>query len=160
MRHVDLVLDDGGSPPDRRLVGILGRSGRVGLLLMTFVIASCQGAGAVSSSAMTISAMNATTKNLVLVVNGSLVKELQPGAEVDVPASALPALPWTAEVRLPIGRSLVTLTVHPGDVVLTPSGEKGDAARVDLSCGRIDLWSGPPLVGPALGPGIPGDCDP
>ncbi len=33
-------------------------------------------------------------------------------------------------------------------------------ARVDLSCGRIDIWSGTPMMGPAPGPGVPGDCDP
>jgi hypothetical protein len=130
-------------------------------VLVSVVLVSCQAVtGAMSSSAMTISALNATTKTLVLVVNGSPVKELQPGDQADVPASALPALPWTAEVRLPTGRSLLSLTIHAGDVVLGPSSEKGDAARVDLSCGRIDLWSGPPLGGPAPQPGTPGDCDP
>jgi len=129
-------------------------------MLATLVLVSCQATGTLPSSAMTISALNATTKNLVLVVNGSVVKVLQPGTQVDVPASALPALAWTAEVRLPIGRALVSITVHAGDVVLGQSSEKGDGARVDLSCGRIDLWSGPPLLGPAPGPGIPGDCDP
>jgi hypothetical protein len=130
-------------------------------VLVSLVLVSCQAVtGAVSSSAMTVSALNATTKTLVLVVNGSPVKELQPGVQADVPASALPALPWTADVRLPTGRSLVSLTIHAGDVVLGPSSQKGDAARVDLSCGRIDLWSGPPLLGPAPGPGTPGDCDP
>ena len=37
---------------------------------------------------------------------------------------------------------------------------QGDAVRVDLSCGRLDIWSGPPLLGPPPGPGTPGDCTP
>ena len=57
------------------------------------------------------------------------------------------------------------LTVSAGDVWSQQnadgSGEsKGDGARVDLSCGRIDVWSGTPMMGPAPGPGAPGDCDP
>lgn len=34
------------------------------------------------------------------------------------------------------------------------------AVRVDLSCGRLDMWSGPPLLGPFPGPGTPSDCNP
>ena len=30
----------------------------------------------------------------------------------------------------------------------------------NLSCGRLDIWSGPPLSGPPPGPGKPGDCAP
>jgi len=57
------------------------------------------------------------------------------------------------------------MTVHPGDVWATtgPNGEgreKGDGVRVDLSCGRLDVWSGPPMIGPAPGTGSPGDCAP
>jgi hypothetical protein len=43
-------------------------------------------------------------------------------------------------------------------VIETNSYLKGDGNRVDLSCGRIDVWAGPPLLGPAPGPGTPGDC--
>jgi len=52
------------------------------------------------------------------------------------------------------------MTVRPGDVWETAGQMKGDAVRVDLSCGRLDIWSGPPLLGPAPGPGKPGDCAP
>jgi hypothetical protein len=55
---------------------------------------------------------------------------------------------------------LVSMIVHDGDVVAAADGDKGDANRVDLSCGRLDIWSGPPLLGPAPGPGSPGDCGP
>ncbi len=53
------------------------------------------------------------------------------------------------------------MTVHPGDYFQTayPDGQGSTraAARVDLSCGRIDMWAGPPLAGPVPGPGSPGD---
>ena len=44
------------------------------------------------------------------------------------------------------GRTLLSLTVRSGDVIEGPNGSTGDGARVDLSCGGIDLWSGPPLL--------------
>jgi len=96
----------------------------------------------------------------VLVVNGQRIQDLEPGAQLEIFAPSLPALPWTAEVRLPTGRSLLSLTVNAGDVLIWFSSEKGDAIRVGLSCGSIDLWSGPPLAGPAPATGSPGDCDP
>jgi len=76
----------------------------------------------------------------------------------------LPRQPWLVEARTPTGRVLSSMTVRPGDVWETtmPDGStqmKGDAVRVDLSCGRLDMWSGPPLLGPAPGPGKTGDCD-
>ena len=108
---------------------------------------------------MTLNANNGTTEAVSLVVNGAAIRELAPGANVTVMAKDLPALPWEAEVRFPNGRTLVSLTVNAGDVVYGPNHAHGDAARVDLSCGRIDLWSGPPLLGPAPGPGVPGDCN-
>lgn len=137
------------------------RTGRVSLVLVGGLLAACQAVtGVVPPSEMTISALNGTTKALVLVVNGAAVQNLRPGDQVEVTANVLPALPWAAEVRLPAGRLLLSLTIRAGDVVRDGSSQRGDAARVDLSCGRIDLWSGPPLLGPAPQPGTPGDCDP
>ena len=57
------------------------------------------------------------------------------------------------------------MTVRQGDVFNTfnPDGllvMKGDAVRVDLSCGVLRIWSGPPLLGGVPGPGSPGDCEP
>lgn len=114
----------------------------------------------VPPSEMTLSANNGTTENLALVVNGSSVRELAPGTQVTVTAKDLPGLPWQAEVRFPNGRTLVSLAVHAGDVIIGTNYSKGDGARVDLSCGRIDVWSGPPIGGPAPGPGVAGDCKP
>lgn len=132
-----------------------------GAAVLAALLAACQAVtGVVQPPDMTISLQNGTTKDVVLVVNGSPVRQVRPGDQVEVDAAALPALPWVAEVRLPTGRRLVGLTIRAGDVVTGAPSQKGDAARADLSCGRIDLWSGPPLLGPAPGPGTPGDCDP
>ena len=124
------------------------------------------GPGVVPPASMTLSIENGTTIPVLLVVNGSTIETLQPQqAETGIPASRLPPLPWAAEVRTTSGRQLLAMTVHAGDVVQINGSDgggssQGDGARVDLSCGRIDLWSGPPMLGPAPGPGTPGDCDP
>jgi hypothetical protein len=130
-------------------------------LLAGLLLAACAASGdVVGPGDMTLSVQNGTTTPVTLFVTGVRVRDVAPGAIVELPASALPSLPWHAEVRLPTGRLLVSLTINAGDVIQGPSSAKGDAARVDLSCGRIDIWSGPPLLGPASGPGTPGDCDP
>jgi hypothetical protein len=113
----------------------------------------------VPDSAMTLEASNGTNLVLELVVNDAAPVPFGPG-ELKLSASSLPALPWHAVVRFPGGRSLVDLTVRSGDVLRGPNYEKGDGARVDLSCGRIDIWSGPRLLGPVPTSGHPGDCTP
>jgi hypothetical protein len=116
--------------------------------------------------AMTLSISNGTTLTVSLVVNGTVVGSYEPDRRVDaIPASQLPRLPWSVEARSPSGRVLTSMTVRAGDVWQTtaPDGSrqyKGVAARIDLSCGRLDIWSGPPLSGPMPGPGSPGDCAP
>jgi len=118
----------------------------------------------ISSPGLSIS--NGTTLTVTLIVNGTTVGAFPPGTGRDpIPASDLPDLPWQVEARSPTGRLLTSMTVHPGDVWATtgPNGEgreKGDGVRVDLSCGRLDVWSGPPMIGPAPGTGSPGDCAP
>jgi len=113
-----------------------------------------------------LSISNGTTLTVTLVVNGMPVATFARGTGRDpIPASELSALPWNVEARSPSGRVVASMTVHPGDVSATtgPNGEggaKGDGVRVDLSCGRLDIWSGPPLIGPAPGTGSPGDCAP
>ncbi len=115
---------------------------------------------------MTLAIQNGTTIPVILVVNGTTIARFEPqSGEPGIPFTRLPPLPWATEVRMVSGRVLLQMTVHAGDVVEIHRSDgtgssKGDGARVDLSCGRIDLWSGPPLAGPAPGPGTPGDCDP
>ena len=121
------------------------------------------GAGTTPNPPMTLSISNGTTIPVSLVVNGSLVETVPPGEYEDPITARLPALPWNVETRSPAGRVLSTLSVHAGDVWQTalPNGGlqmKGDAVRVDLSCGRLDVWSGPPLLGPTFIPGPSGDC--
>jgi len=103
---------------------------------------------------------NQTTLAVTIAVNGTVVRTIQPNAQETLFVKELPALPWAVEASSPSGRVLTSMTVRPGDVSVTAGQMKGDAVRVDLSCGRLDIWSGPPLLGPAPGPGTPGDCAP
>jgi len=138
------------------------------LLVSCLVIVACQALpfdGVVPASEMILTVANETSIPVELVVNGQVIRTIGPTTSVDVHASNLPTLPWAAEVRLPAGRTLVSASIHAGDVWSRPVANggtemKGVGGRVDLSCGRIDIYSGPPLLGPAPGPGTPGDCDP
>jgi hypothetical protein len=108
---------------------------------------------------------NGTSLTVTLVVNGAALRVVPPGASAVIPVSELPLLPYVVEARSPRGRVLTSMTVHAGDVreTTTPDGVRwyqSPAVRVDLSCGRLDIWSGFPMLGPLPGPGRPGDCDP
>ena len=129
------------------------------MLTIAFILAGCE-SGTIASADMTLDIANGSTLTLALVVNGSKIDDVVAGQNDHVVATRLPALPWDAQVLSPTGRELLRLTVHAGDVHRTDQATSGDAARADLSCGRIDLWSGPPLLGPAPGSGTPGDCAP
>ncbi len=114
---------------------------------------------------MRLEVSNGTTIPVMLTVNGAAGRSIAAGQRADLGLADLGPLPWTAQVRTGSGRVLVETTVRAADVWRQEnadgSGEsKGHGARVDLSCGRIDLWSGLPMMGPAPGPGVPGDCDP
>ena len=108
---------------------------------------------------------NGTTLPVTIAVNGTALRTIQPQTQETILVKDLPPLPWAVEARTSTGRTLLALSVRAGDVWETtgPDGShelNGDANRVDLSCGRLDIWSGPPLLGPAPGPGKPGDCAP
>lgn len=112
---------------------------------------------------------NGTTLAVTLLVNGQVVAGYPPGGgDSDVDVSRLPPLPWDVVVRTATGRVLTSMRVEPGQVSRTvdPAGvisTSGALGRVDLSCGRLDLWAGYDRpIGPAPGPsvGAPGDCDP
>ena len=107
---------------------------------------------------------NQTTLAITVAVNGVVVRTIQAHNQEAVFVKDLPPQPWLVEARTASGRVLSSMTVRPGDVWEThlPDGStqmNGDSVRVDLSCGRLDIWSGPPVLGPAPGPGKPGDCD-
>jgi hypothetical protein len=122
--------------------------------------------GVVADRWMTVSVSNATTIGVFVFVNGLFVTYHAAGTcagcqgDDGIPASILPPLPWQVDVRTPAGRAIVSAVIRSGDVEYMSAGARGDGSRVDLSCGRIDVWSGPPMLGPAPGPGIPGDCRP
>jgi hypothetical protein len=120
--------------------------------------------GIVPDRWMTVAVSNGTTIDVTVFVNGRFIKYLPAGDCAGcqlgdgIPASILPPLPWQVEIRAPAGRVLLSTPIKSGDVEYSNSASRGDGNRVDLSCGRIDVWSGPPLLGPAPGPGTPGDC--
>ena len=112
-----------------------------------------------------LEAGNGTSLTVTLVVNGAALRVIPPGESAVVPVGELPLLPYVVEARSPRGRLLTSMTVRAGDIreTTTPIGARqysSAAVRVDLSCGRLDIWSGFPMLGPPPGPGKPGDCDP
>ena len=160
------------------MTGPARRQAIAALVAIASVIAACAPGGGASphgvgtsppgmatSSSMPLSISNGTTIPVTLVVNGVVVETVPPGGYQDPVTASLPGLPWTVETRSPSGRVLSTLPVRAGDVAYTTpdasgmSSARGDGARVDLSCGRLDVWSGPPMLGPTFVPGPSGDCD-
>lgn len=108
---------------------------------------------------------NGTKLTVTLVVNGQVVGVFRPGEGGGPIVAPLPPLPWAVEARTSTGRLLTTMQVSPGDVSSTtmPDGTtqaSGTLGRVDLSCGRLDIWAGFQPSGPFPGPGHPGDCVP
>lgn len=114
---------------------------------------------------MRLELSNGTTIAVDLAVNGRIVSRVPAGASADLGVDDVGPLPWDTIVTTTAGRPLLDLVVHAGDASIGVTGnggrsQSGVGVRVDLSCGRIDLWSGPPLLGPTRDPGSPGDCDP
>lgn len=133
------------------------------MIAAALLISVCAPVEVLSPAPLAVS--NGTTLAVTVAVNDEVIRTIPPHTGASIDPSDLPPLPWKVEARSPSGRVLVSLTVRPGDVqeTTTPEGgssHKGSAARVDLSCGRLDIWSGPPLFGPMPGPGTPGDCVP
>lgn len=122
------------------------------------LVTACSPAPPDGASDLVVS--NQTALAISLAVNGVVVRTIQAHRQEGVLVKDLPPLPWMVEARTSSGRVLSSMIVRPGDVWQTSTQMKGDAVRVDLSCGRLDMWSGPPLLGPPPGPGNPGDCDP
>jgi hypothetical protein len=108
---------------------------------------------------------NGTTLPITLVVNGEPAMVVPPKSSASIPGADLPPMPWHVSVRTPTGRELGTIGIGADDVARTtgPDAERsqqGAGLRLDLSCGRLDIWVGPPMIGPVPGPGAPGDCEP
>lgn len=137
----------------------------VALLLVALVATGCGATegpqlGPVPDAEMSLTANNQSDRALELFVNGGKIADVGPATALTIEARNLPPLPWAAELRLPTGRTLVDLAVASGSVIRREAGSQGVGNRVDLSCGRIELYAVIPLGGPAPGPGRPGDCGP
>jgi hypothetical protein len=139
------------------------------VLAALLVVGLASGCGTPAASQVyAIGVANGTTLAVTLVVNGQVIRTFTAGSGTGtngIPASEIGPLPWVVEARSPSGRLLTSMTVRAGDVSSTslPGGGGSDigvAGRVDLSCGRLDIWAGPPLLGPVPGSGTPGDCAP
>jgi hypothetical protein len=99
-----------------------------------------------------LSVWNDTDIPIAVVLNGSTIAHMDPGTEHDPLTIAVPpTLPWTVEATSSDGFVLATALV---------ASTRPVSYRFDLSCGRIDIWSRVPILGPMNGPGHPGDCGP
>jgi hypothetical protein len=114
----------------------------------------------------TLNVNNDTTLVLTIVVNGQPISVVGAKTAAAFQPAGLPALPWLVEARSSRGRIVLRLGVAVGSVTdtvgLNGEHEHGaPGARVDLSCGRLDMYpSDTPMLGPAPGRGVPGDCVP
>ena len=97
---------------------------------------------------------NGTTRTITILVDGASAATVPAGQSATVALGALPPGAWTIEARLPGGRTIVTTLFDKATTALL-----GASLRTDLSCGPLDLWIAVPMLGPAPGPGTPGDCD-
>lgn len=129
------------------------RTGRA--LALAIILAGC---GHLTAPPAPLSYSNQTSIPVELVVNGAKLITIAPGHDGTFPVSVLPALPWNVTAQTAGGRVLASLTVKSGDVIVSGAAERGVGVRADLSCGRLEIWSGPPLGGPQPGNGTPGDC--
>jgi hypothetical protein len=109
-----------------------------------------------SASAPPLSVSNETSIAVTLVINGTVLETVPAGVLQDPIPLPLPARPWTIETRSPSGRLLSTLAISVSDPISIYTGR---GIRADLSCGRLDVWSGPAPLGPAFSPGPAGDCN-
>jgi hypothetical protein len=118
--------------------------------------------GAPAARPVGVEVSNGTDLEVTLVVNGKDAWLVPAHGQTPGPITAdiLGPLPWTVEARTSTGRLLTSMVVHDGDVQYLENSTRGVAKRIDLSCGRLDIWAGPPLAGPMPGPGVPGDCVP
>ena len=157
-----------------------GRPGLVLVAAVAFALTGCEaaagafglageqrpaGAEAVPADRLVLHAMNGTALAVAVAVNGADLAVVPPRDGAQWPAAQLPPLPWLVEARTVAGRLLATMRVQPGDVWTVDVPGKaafgGSFARVDLSCGRLDLWAAMfQPSGPAPGPGQLGDCAP
>ena len=139
-------------------VALAGFAGACGLI---------PGFGAPAARPVGVEVSNGTDLAVTLVVNGKVIRVVpaHDGTPSPITADVLGPMPWIVEARTSTGRLLTSMVVHDGDVQREDLGNgrsssRSVGARVDLSCGRLDVWAGTPMSGPVPGPGVPGDCVP
>jgi hypothetical protein len=142
-----------------------GRLVRVALMAVTFGASLGACAPGPARDQPDLNVDNGTTLPVTVIVNGAVVATVAPDTHEKLAGNTLPALPWIVDATSPTGRVLLHLDVPVGSVWSTtnPDGsfeQHGAGDRVDLSCGRLDVYAGPGLAGPMPGPGVPGDCEP
>jgi hypothetical protein len=126
------------------------------LLALPLALAACTAAGR-ADPAHSLHVANETTVAVAVVVNGLELDVLEPGDEpFAATVAALPFAPWDVQARARSGRVLASLIVPTLEGV---TFRQGYATRADLACGRLDIWVGPPLAGPAFSPDPARPCD-
>lgn len=106
---------------------------------------------------------NGTSIAVTLLVNAVVITTVPASTREQPVPYPLPSPPWDVEARSPSGRILLRLRVSTSDLESATSGivtgARGRFASADLSCGRLEVWTGPAPVGaPTFIPGPPGDC--
>lgn len=124
-------------------------------LAIAVLVAACELVPSPAATSNDLEIANGTTLEVWILVNGRIVDRVAPGVHGEITEGTLGPHPWVVEARTATGRVLLRLEV-PAPV----TGASGRGARADLSCGRLDVFAGPPMLGPAPGPGVPGDCEP
>ncbi|HEY5488337.1 MAG TPA: hypothetical protein VIK00_00735, partial [Candidatus Limnocylindrales bacterium] len=158
--------------PRRRLLprfaGWLAATAAVAVLVVIAVpvllsspvpVARASSPGATQTPAPVLHISNETALQLTVVINGRVAEKAGPNSESIVDPTSFSA-PWHVTVTTASGRELVQLTYGASDVWYTSNSAHGVAQRVDLSCGRLDVYAGPPLLGPGPPSSFPPhDCD-
>ncbi len=138
--------------------------------IASFLVAACAVAAALVAgraaphAPVDLHIENGTSQAITILVNGSDVVTVPAARATAIPAAVLPVGDWLVEARLAGGRTVLQGPIAPSAVCSTTgldgaSEQSGSGQRVDLSCGRLDIWVGVPMLGPVPGPGTPGDCD-
>lgn len=138
------------------------------LMVLGLVTAPALAACATTDSPQ-LNVANGTELTISVSVNGVRFADFRPGQDTaDLSTPDLPPLPWVVEARSSSGRLLLSMRVRAQDLAtsLADDGrvvESGVAARIDLSCGRLTMWTGisaPSGPMPEASAGQPGDCIP
>jgi hypothetical protein len=129
-------------------------AGRVALLALTMVAAlACQAAPSPSSGGLApLEVRNYSTVVVDVTVNGQTEAAVQPESYAAIQTADLPSPPWTVSAVASDGH------VYGSFAVPSLQDLTGHGTRIDLSCGRVDMWIGQPLLGPTFIAGASGDC--